>query len=110
MIAPPAPPTGHCYTGKSLAARSGYGTHADRTAIPLAVALYSMLFYPGLLGEGRPVVVVETEDSTGICKLLTHTYPRGLGSESRYAQLPPLIARKLLPMGARERDLIISLL
>ena len=40
----------------------------------------------------------------------THTHPRGLGSESHFAQLPPFIARKLLPMGARERDLIISLL
>ena len=32
----PAPPTGHCYAGKTLAARSGSGTLADRKAIPLA--------------------------------------------------------------------------
>ena len=32
----PAPPTGHCYAGKALAARSGSGTLADRKAIPLA--------------------------------------------------------------------------
>ena len=43
----------------------------------------------------------------------THTHTHevlALGSESHYAQLPPFIAQKLLPMGARERDLIISLL
>ena len=32
----PAPPSGHCYAGKALAARSGSGTLADRKAKPLA--------------------------------------------------------------------------
>ena len=36
---------GHRYTGKALAARSGYGTLADRTAVPLAKAFYSILSF-----------------------------------------------------------------
>ena len=59
--------------------------------------------YTGLAGTRQ--TIVDTP-----CNIDAHTHPRGLGSESHYAQLPPFIAQKLLPMGARERDLIISLL
>ena len=38
----PTSPTGQRYAGKSLAAPSGYGTLADRTAVSFAIAFYSM--------------------------------------------------------------------
>ena len=40
----PTSPTGQRYAGKSLAAPSGYGTLADRTAVSFAIAFYSILY------------------------------------------------------------------
>ena len=40
----PTPPSGHPYAGKSLAALSGYGTLADRSAVSFAIAFYSILY------------------------------------------------------------------